>query len=132
LYHVGYVTFGIKHRKKLKKYTRDNTLPGWNDVVVWRDFRSPYILEDIWVQYIQHVMSERFTRCSQSSVENRNRQNHDSVTTHIGGSIPFIAHAKWMVRLILMTSISSHWKLWANSRWIMNNSAKWSWTWDHR
>jgi hypothetical protein len=29
-----------------KKYARDNDLQGWNDVVVWRDFKLPYILED--------------------------------------------------------------------------------------
>jgi hypothetical protein len=26
--------------------------------MVWRDFRPPYISEDIWLQYIQHVTSE--------------------------------------------------------------------------
>jgi hypothetical protein len=45
---VGCVIFGMKRRKKAKKYARDNSLQGWNDVAVWRDFRLPYILEDIW------------------------------------------------------------------------------------
>jgi len=45
-----------------KKYARDNDLQGWNDVVVWRDFKLPYIPRDIWLQYIEHVTSERFTR----------------------------------------------------------------------
>jgi hypothetical protein len=43
------------------------------------------------------VTSERFTRYSQSGVDNRNRQIHGSVTTHIDDSFLFIAHAKWMV-----------------------------------
>jgi len=38
----------------------------WNDIAVWKDFRLPYILENLWVEYIQHVMSEHFTRRSQS------------------------------------------------------------------
>jgi hypothetical protein len=79
---------------------RDNGLQGWNDVVVWRDFKPPYIPEDIWPQYIEHVTSERFTRRSQSGADNRNRQIHGLVTTHTGGSVPFAAHAKRMLRLI--------------------------------
>jgi len=55
--------FWYEAQKKDKKYARDNGLQGWNDVAVWRDFKPPYILEDIWAQYIQHVTSERFTRC---------------------------------------------------------------------
>jgi hypothetical protein len=86
--------------KKAKKYVRDNGLQGWNDVVVWRDFKPPYIPEDIWPQYIEHVTSERFTRRSQSGADNRNRQIHGLVTTHTGGSVPFAAHAKRMLRLI--------------------------------
>jgi hypothetical protein len=97
--------FWYETQKKAKKYARDNSLQGWNDVAVWRDFRLPYILEDIWPQYIQHVMFERFTRLSQSNADNRNRQIHGSMTTHTGGSIPFTAHAKRMVILILMKSI---------------------------
>jgi hypothetical protein len=31
---VGCVIFGIKRRKKPKKYVRDNGLQGWNDVAV--------------------------------------------------------------------------------------------------
>jgi hypothetical protein len=30
-------------------------------VVVWKDFRPPYIPENIWAKYIQLVTSERFT-----------------------------------------------------------------------
>jgi hypothetical protein len=70
---VGCVIFGMNHKKKAKTYARDNSLQGWNDVAVWRDFKLPYILGDIWPQYIQHVTSEWFTRRSQSSADNRNR-----------------------------------------------------------
>jgi hypothetical protein len=74
-------------------------------MVVRRDLRPPYIPDDIWAQYIQHVMSKRFTRHSQSGAKNRNRQINGSVTTHTSGFVLFIAHVKWIVRLILMTSI---------------------------
>jgi len=85
--------FWYESRKKAKKTTRDRGLQGWNDVVVWRDFKSIYILEDIWPHYLEHVTS-------QSGAGNRNRPIHGLVTTHTGGSVPFAAHAKWMVRLI--------------------------------
>ena len=98
---VGCVIFGMKQKKKTKKKnTRDNGLQGWNDVAVWRDFKPLYFPGDLWPQYIKHVMSERFTQRSQSGAGNRNRHINDSVTTHTGGSIPFAAHAKQMVRLI--------------------------------
>jgi len=96
---VGCMIFGMKHKKR-KKNTRDNGLQGWNDVAVWRDFKPLYILADIWLQYIEHVISERFTRHSQSDAGNRNRPIHGPVTTHTGGSILFAAHAKQMVRLM--------------------------------
>jgi hypothetical protein len=89
--------FWYEVQKKAKKYARSNSLQGWNDVVVWRDFRRPYIPEDIWVQYIQHVTSERFTRHSKSDADNQNWKIHGLVTTHNGGSIPFTTHVKWMV-----------------------------------
>jgi hypothetical protein len=38
----------MKRRKKLKKYAKNNALPGWNNVAVWRDFRPQYIPKDIW------------------------------------------------------------------------------------
>jgi hypothetical protein len=66
---VGCVIFCMKH----KKNTRDNGLQGWNNVAYWGDFKLLYILGDIWQQYIEHVMSERFTRRSQSDAGNRNR-----------------------------------------------------------
>jgi hypothetical protein len=92
-------------KKKTKKYTKENTLPGWNDVVVWKDFMSPYIPKDIWAEYIQHMMFKHFTGRSQSGTGNQSRQIHCSVITHIDDSVPFISHAKRMVRLILITSI---------------------------
>jgi len=97
---VGCVIFGMNHKKRQKKNTRDRGLQGWNDVAVWRDFKPIYILKDIWPHYLEHVMSERFTRRSQSGADNWNRPIHGWVTTHTGGSVPFAAHAKRIVRLI--------------------------------
>jgi hypothetical protein len=97
---VGCVIFGLKHKKKAKKNARNNGLQGWNDMAVWRDFKHLYIPGDIWPQYIEHVMSEQFTRRSQSGADNRNQQIHSSMTTQTGGSVLFAAHAKRMVRLI--------------------------------
>jgi len=79
---------------------RDNSLQSWNDVAVWRDFKPLYIPANIWLQYIEHVTFEWFTRRSQSGADNRNRLIHGLVTTKTGGSIPFAAYAKRMVRLI--------------------------------
>ena len=53
-------------------------------------------------EYIQYVMSERLTRRLQSDTGNRSRQIHGSVTKHTGGNVPFVSHAKQMVRLILI------------------------------
>ena len=92
--------FWYEAQKKTKKTARDKGLQGWNEVAVWRDFKPIYIPADIWPLYLEHVMSERFTQRSQSGAGNRNRPIHGSMTTHTGGSIPFTAHAKWMVRLI--------------------------------
>ncbi|KAL3564589.1 hypothetical protein D5086_032635 [Populus alba] len=50
----------------------------------------------IWPHYLEHVMSERFTRRSQSDARNRNRPIHGSVTTLTGGSVSFSTHTKWM------------------------------------
>jgi len=76
-------------KKKTKKYARKNALPDWNDVAVWKDSRPPYIPEDTWAEYIQHVMSEGFTRRSQSDAGSLSLQIHSSVTTHTGGSVSF-------------------------------------------
>ena len=40
--------FLYEAQKKAKKNARDNGLQGWNDVVVWRDFKPLYIPADIW------------------------------------------------------------------------------------
>jgi hypothetical protein len=32
--------------KKTKKYARENALPGWNDMTIWKDFKLLYIPED--------------------------------------------------------------------------------------
>jgi hypothetical protein len=96
---VGCVISGMT-QKKAKTNARDNGLEGWNDVAVWRDFKPPYISGDIWLQYIEHVMSERFARRSQFGADNQNRQIHGSVTTRTNGSVLCSAHAKRMVRLI--------------------------------
>jgi hypothetical protein len=85
---VGYVIFGMTQKKKAKRYARDNGLEGWNEVAVWWEFKPPFISGDIWMTYIEHVISERFARRSQSGADNRNRQIHGSVTTHTGGSVP--------------------------------------------
>jgi len=34
--------------KSKNKYAKENALPRWNDVAVWRDSKMPYIPEDIW------------------------------------------------------------------------------------
>jgi hypothetical protein len=92
--------FWYESQKKAKKTARDKSLQGWNDVAVWRDFKPIYIPTDIWLHYLEHMTSERFTRRSQSGAGNRNRPIHGSVTTHTGDSVPFAAHAKRIVRLI--------------------------------
>jgi len=89
---VGCVIFGMTPKTKAKRYARDNGLEGWNEVAVWREFKPPFISRDIWAAYIEHVMSERFSRRSQYGAGNRNRQIHGSVTTHTSGSVPFSAH----------------------------------------
>jgi hypothetical protein len=96
---VGCVIFDMT-KKKAKRYARDNGLEGWNEVAVWWEFKPSFILRDIWTAYIKHMIFERFSRRSQSGVDNQNRQIHGSVTTHTGGSVSFSAHAKRMVRLI--------------------------------
>jgi hypothetical protein len=97
--------FWYDTQKKSKRHARDNGLEGWNEVAVWQEFKPSFISGDIWTAYIEHVTLERFSRCSQSGTDNRKPQIHGSVTTHIGGSIPFSAHVKRMVRLILIKYI---------------------------
>jgi hypothetical protein len=97
--------FWYDTEKKSKRHARDNDHEGWNEAAIWQEFKMPFILEDIWTTYIEHVILEQFSRRSQSGVDNQNRQIHGSVTTHTGGSVPFSAHAKQMVRLIFMKCI---------------------------
>ena len=67
---VGCVIFGMNH-KKSQKNTPEITV--YKAGMMWRfKGRLAYIPEDIWGQYIQHVISERFTRRSQSGADNRN------------------------------------------------------------
>jgi hypothetical protein len=42
--------FWYKAQKKAKKYMKERELLGWNDMVVWKDFKPPYILEVVWVE----------------------------------------------------------------------------------
>jgi hypothetical protein len=53
--------FWYEAQKRQKTNARDNGLQGWNDVTILRDFKPLYILEDIWPQYLVHMMSEQFT-----------------------------------------------------------------------
>jgi hypothetical protein len=76
---------------------KERELLGWNDVIFWKDFRPSYISEDVWVEYIQHVMSARFTRRSQSDTDNQNRRVHGYITKHTSGSVLFILHAKRII-----------------------------------
>jgi hypothetical protein len=39
-------------QKKAKEYMKEKELLGWKDVVVWKDFKLPYVLKAIWVEYI--------------------------------------------------------------------------------
>jgi hypothetical protein len=74
--------FWYDTQKKSKRHARDNGLEGWNEVAVWQKFKPSFISGEIWMAYIEHVTSERFSRRSQSGADNRNRQIHGSVTTH--------------------------------------------------
>lgn len=45
--------FGM--RCKSKKYVKESELPGWNDRLVWKDFRPPYISNDVlFGMYLSH------------------------------------------------------------------------------
>jgi hypothetical protein len=62
--------FGTRCKTKPKKYVKERELPGWNDVEVWKDFRSLYISNVVWAEYIQHVASTCFMQWSQSDAKN--------------------------------------------------------------
>jgi hypothetical protein len=76
--------------KKAKKYVRESELSAWNAMAGWKDFRPPYILKAVCVDYIQHVTSACFTPWSQFGTKNQHRRVHGSVTTHTGGSVSFV------------------------------------------
>jgi hypothetical protein len=61
---VGCVIFWYDTQKKSKRNARDNGLEGWNEVVIWWEFKPPIISGEIWTTYIEHVTSERFSRRS--------------------------------------------------------------------
>jgi len=42
----------MMHKKRRKKHTKERSLLSSRDVVVSRDFRSPYISKAIWKAYI--------------------------------------------------------------------------------
>ena len=86
--------FGTRLKRKKEKYAIESELPAWNDVVVWKDFRSPYISEVVWAKYIQHVTSVHFMQRSQSDAENRHRHVHEFVTTHTDYSMLFFFACK--------------------------------------
>ena len=67
---IGCVIFGMKQKQKQNKKARDNGLQGWNNVAVWTDFKLIYILTYILQQYLEHITSEWFTRCSQPGAGN--------------------------------------------------------------
>ena len=94
--------FGTSPKKKQKQYARENKLPIWNDVTVWKDFRPPYISKAVWAEYIQHVTSMQFMQRSQSGMESRNRHFRGSVTTYTSGSVSFVLHAKLIVRIFYL------------------------------
>jgi hypothetical protein len=50
---VGSVIFGLTPKKN-QKDMRDNSLKGWNEMAVWREFKPPFISGDIWTAYIEH------------------------------------------------------------------------------
>jgi hypothetical protein len=62
--------FWYEAKKKAKKYAKERELSGWKNVTVWKNSRPPYISEVVWVEYIHHVISERFVRYSESNTEN--------------------------------------------------------------
>jgi hypothetical protein len=39
--------FWYEAQNKSKKYAKESALPGWNNVMIWKDFRPPYIPENI-------------------------------------------------------------------------------------
>ena len=92
--------FSMRYKRK-QKNMRKKELSIWNDLAVWKDFILVYMSKAVWKEYIQHMMSRCFKRCSQSDVENWNQHVHDFITTHTSSYIPFISHAKQMIKFIV-------------------------------
>jgi hypothetical protein len=69
-------------------------------MVVWKDFRPPYIPENILKKSIQHMMFEHFTRRSQFSVGNRSIH----FTCEANGKINF-NHIYLLTKLLLFINI---------------------------
>ena len=63
-----------------------------------------YVLEAVWAEYIQYMTFTCLTQRSQSGMDNHNRRVHGLITTHTGGSVSFISHAKRMVGFFFITS----------------------------
>jgi hypothetical protein len=74
-------------------------------VAVWKDFRSMYVLKAVWAKYIQYMTFTCLTQWSQSGTNNHNWRVNGLVTTHTGGSVSFISHAKRMVGFFLLHPI---------------------------
>jgi hypothetical protein len=64
-----------------------------------------YVLEAVWAEYIQYMTFTCLTQRSQSGMDNHNRRVHGLITTHTGGSVSFISHAKRMVGFFLLHPI---------------------------
>jgi len=93
---VGCVIFGMKHKKRHKK-TWEITVSKAGTTWRFGGISNRYTSRQI---YGCNILSMWRLSGSQSGADNRNRLIHGLVTTKTGGSIPFAAHAKRMVRLI--------------------------------
>ena len=52
--------YGIRHKKIKEIYQKKRCRPGWEDVVMWRDFRPPHVFKGYMGCIFQNVMSEHF------------------------------------------------------------------------
>jgi hypothetical protein len=92
LYHIGCVISGTKRKEiqKICKRKGASRLEGGGSLEKFQ------IVVSVWMEYVQHMMFERFVRRSHSCIENWNQCVHNSVTTHISGFVLFISHVKRM------------------------------------
>jgi hypothetical protein len=104
---TGRVIFGMTPKKNQKDMRGITVL---KDGMRWRFGRNSN-RHSSRGKYGRHILStwsqsgSHGAHRSQSGTDNRNLKIHGSVTTHIGGSVLFSAHAKRMVRLILIKYI---------------------------